>query len=62
MISKMNKIMKKTNRAPAYFLVKSVRLKMLREKKKARGKKGKGKKSVLRLGNMTESNWLVTLD
>lgn len=46
MISKMNKIMKKTNRAPAYFLVKSVRLKMLRgKKKKARGKKGKGKVS-----------------
>lgn len=38
MISKMNKIMKKTNRAPAYFLVKSVRLKMLRGKKKAREK------------------------
>lgn len=56
MISKMNKIMKKTNRAPAYFLVKSVRLKMLK------GKKRQGKKSVLRLGNMTESNWLVTLD
>lgn len=37
MTSKMNKIMKTTNRAPAYFLVKSVRLKMLR------GKKGKGK-------------------
>ena len=37
MTSKMNKIMKTTNRAPAYFLGKSVRLKMLR------GEKGRGK-------------------
>ena len=56
MTSKMNKIMKKTGRAPAYFLVRSVRLKLLR------GKKGKGKISVLRLGNVTESNGLTTLD
>lgn len=55
MTSKMNKIMKTTNRAPAYFLVKSVRLKMLRGEKA-------GEKFSLRLGNMTESNWLITLD
>lgn len=54
MISKMNKIIEKDKQSPSILSSqKSVRLKMLREKKEAR------KKSVLRLGNMTEeSNWL----
>lgn len=58
MTSNRDKIVKKTSRAPAYFLVKSIRRKTLRKKKKKR----QGKNSALKWDNVTERNWLVTSD
>lgn len=48
MTSNRDKIMKKTSRAPAYFLVKSIRCKTLRKKKKRQGKN-----SALKWDNVT---------